>query len=175
MSARLTTLRSELKDLVVKRQALEDVYYALATEEFGLTKEATQKKIATARSQPQKSKRLQSIHEAHRSVLSKTGEITKAEGALATIKAFASHDVTPHTKGQQENEVIGPKSFVLFIYICLTVRGLSVNLFLNFIAHTNLVCNYYSNFTWTISCVHSDIWAEDFLRLHLTEHMCLLT
>ena len=84
--AHLTTLREERKALVTKRNALEDAYRVFATEEGDMKEEDAQKKIAKARPEPQKNKRLQLIHEAQKTVVAKEAEITEVEGDLATVR-----------------------------------------------------------------------------------------
>ena len=82
----LTTFREQHKALVTKRNALEDAYRVFATEEGDMKEEDAQKKIAKARSAPQKNKRLQLIHEAQKTVVAKEAEITEVEGDLATVR-----------------------------------------------------------------------------------------
>ena len=86
MVADLATFREQHKALVTKRHALEDAYRVFATEECDMEEEDAQKKIAKARSAPQKNKRLQLIHEAHKAVLAKEAEITEVEGDLAAAR-----------------------------------------------------------------------------------------
>ena len=74
------TLRQELKILVAKRNQLEDAYTVFATEEVGMDQENVVANIKKARSAPQKNKRLQAIHEAHKAVVSKEAAIDKAAG-----------------------------------------------------------------------------------------------
>ena len=87
MAAHLVTLRKEHGDLVSERKAVEDAYYNVATTESDMEESFAKSKIATARLEPQKNARLQSIHEAHQAVLSKEAEIRHAEIELTTCKA----------------------------------------------------------------------------------------
>ena len=64
-------------------------------------------KIAKARSAPQKNKRLQSIHEAHKAVLSKEAEIAEAERKLAQARhqaALRTRDT--NTEGNEQNNAV---------------------------------------------------------------------
>ena len=94
MLAHLTTLREEHKTLVTTRTALEDAYCVFATEECDMEEDFAKGKIAKARSAPQKNKRLQSIHEAHKAVLSKDAEIARAECELAAARKAQSSNAS---------------------------------------------------------------------------------
>ena len=94
MVAHLTTLREEHNTSVTKRNSLEDAYRVFATEECDMEEDVTKGKIAKARSAPQKNKRLQSIHEAHKAVLSKEAEIAEVEGELAAAREAQSSDAS---------------------------------------------------------------------------------
>ena len=82
-SIQIATLRQELQILVTKRNQLEDAYTVFATEEVGMDQESVAANIKKARSAPQKNKRLQAIHEAHKVVVSKEAAIEKAVDAVA--------------------------------------------------------------------------------------------
>ena len=71
---------------MAKRDTLENSYRVSAIEGLGMEEETVQNNILQARSSPQKSKKLQPIHEAHAEVLSKETEIAGAERALATAR-----------------------------------------------------------------------------------------
>ena len=94
MLAHLTTLREEHKTLVTTRTELEDAYCVFAKEEFDVEEEVSKAKIAKARSAPQKNKRLQSIHEAHKAVLLKEAEIAQAEDELAAARKAQSSNAS---------------------------------------------------------------------------------
>ena len=105
--AHLTTLREERKALVAKRNSLEDAYRVFATEEFDIEEEVVDIKLDQARSSPQKNKRLQSIHEAHKAVLSKEAEIAEAERKLAQARhqaALRTRDT--NTEGNEQNNAV---------------------------------------------------------------------
>ena len=105
--AHLTTLREERKALVTKRNALEDAYRVFVTEEFDIEEEVVDTKLDQARSSPQKNKRLQSIHEAHKAVLSKEAEIAEAEAKLAQARhqaALRTRDT--NTEGNEQNNAV---------------------------------------------------------------------
>ena len=105
MVADLTALREEHNDLVTNRNSLEDAYRVFATEECDMEEEVTSSKIAKARSAPQKIKRLQVIHEAHKAVLSKEAEIAGVEGDLATLReAQVSNEAKSVASGAEEEE-----------------------------------------------------------------------
>ena len=107
MVAHLTTLREERKTLVAKQNSLEGAYRVFATEECDIEKEVVNIKLEQARSAPQKNKRLQSIHEAHKAVLSKEAEIAEAARKLAQ----ARHQAAPRTRdtkteGNKQNDAV---------------------------------------------------------------------
>ena len=105
MVADLTALREEHKALVTKRNSLEDEYRVFATKECDMEDEVTSSKIAQARSAPQKNKRLQVIHEAHKAVLSKEAKIAEAEGELATLREVqTSNEAKPTASDAEEEE-----------------------------------------------------------------------
>ena len=70
----IAALRKEHAVLITKRQELEAGYRRFAID-----------KIEQARSAPQKSKRLQAIHEAHAAVVSNEAAIKEAESAVAAL------------------------------------------------------------------------------------------
>ena len=89
----VAALREEHAALVAKRRELEAAYRRFAMAECGMEEEHIAAKIAQARAAPQKSKRLQAIHEAHAAVLSKEAAVKVAEGAAA---ALGGADALPH-------------------------------------------------------------------------------
>ena len=115
MLAHLTTLREEHKTLVTTRTALEDAYCVFAIEECDMEEDFAKGKIAKARSAPQKNKRLQSIHEAHKQVLLKEAEITEVEGELAAVReAQSSGETNPaplNVKKQQDEDKVINKQY----------------------------------------------------------------
>merc|ERR1712096_301324 len=85
MAARLTTLRKEREVLLAKRNALENGFRGCAVEECGMEEELVVAKITKARSAPQRTKRLQAIHEAHTAILSKEAAMKEIDRELATV------------------------------------------------------------------------------------------
>ena len=98
----ITTLRKEHAVLVTKQQELEAAYRRFTIDECGMEEEHVVAKIEQARSAPQKSKRLQAIHEAHAAVVSKEAAIKEAESAVA---ALGSADTAPAMAQQQQEKV----------------------------------------------------------------------
>ena len=101
-----------------KRKEVEDAYYNFATTECDMEEDATNDKIAKARSEPHKNARLQSIHEAHQAVLSKEAEISAAEADLAAYEAqYAKENKSAALDGgaqlPQETQVV-----FKCVYIC---------------------------------------------------------
>ena len=90
LAADLATLQEQRQRLLSKRDALENSYRVSAIEDFGIQEETAQNNILRARSSPQKSKQLQSIHEAHAEVLSKETEIAEFECELAAAREARS-------------------------------------------------------------------------------------
>ena len=78
-AADLATLREEHALLVQQRDALETAYRIFAAEECDMEETISNAKIAKARLGPQQNQRLQTIHEAHKVVLSKEAEIKDFE------------------------------------------------------------------------------------------------
>ena len=104
MTALLASLRQEHENLVSKRKEVEDAYYNFATTECDMEEDATNDKIAKARSEPHKNARLQSIHEAHQAVLSKEAEISAAEADLAAYEAqCAKVRLEPHKRAHLQS------------------------------------------------------------------------
>ena len=68
------------------RDNLEAEYIRFATEECDMQEERAVAKIKVARSTPQKNKRLQAIHEAHRAYMSKQAEIDELESNLVLAR-----------------------------------------------------------------------------------------
>ena len=81
----IVALRKEHVVLVAKLQELETAYRRFSIDECGMEEEHIAAKIEQARSAPQKSKRLQAIHEAHAAVVSKGAAIKEAESAVAAL------------------------------------------------------------------------------------------
>ncbi len=101
MAAHLATLSEDQHALVGKRNELENAYRVFMAEECEMEEEVANKKIAKARLEPQKNKRLKLIHEAHQAVVTKESEITAVEGELA-----ATREVASDTKDQQEEDKV---------------------------------------------------------------------
>ena len=89
----IAALRKEHAALAIKRQELEAAYRRFAIDECGT-------KIKQARSAPQKSKRLQAIHEAHVAVVSKEAAIKETESVVAAL--VNADKVTPTVQQLQE-------------------------------------------------------------------------
>ena len=81
----IAALREEHADLVTQRQELEAAYRRFAIDECGMDEDNVVAKIEQARSAPQKSKRLQAIHEAHVAVVSKEAAIKESESAVTAL------------------------------------------------------------------------------------------
>ena len=81
----IAALRKEHAVLATKRQELEAAYRRFAIDECGMEEANVITKMEQARSAPQKSKRLQAIHEAHVAVVSKEAAINEAESAVVTL------------------------------------------------------------------------------------------
>ena len=86
---------------------MEAAYRRFAIDECGVDEEHVVAKIKQARSAPQKSKRLQAIHEAHVAVVSKEVEIKEAESSVA---ALVNADKATATAQQLQEEVCLPDS-----------------------------------------------------------------
>ena len=81
--------------LASDRDKLEAEYIRSVTEEWDMPKEVAVAKVNAARSTPQKNKRLQAIHEAHRAYMSKQAEIDEFESNLVVVsEARPDHKVT---------------------------------------------------------------------------------
>ena len=87
----VAALRKEHAVLVAKRRELEAAYRRFAIDECGMEEEHIAAKIAQARSAPQKSKRLQAIHEAHAAAASAEAAVKEAEGAAAALGGADAH------------------------------------------------------------------------------------
>ena len=98
----IATLRNEHALLVTTQQELEAAYRRFAIDECGMEEENVITKMEQARSAPQKSKRLQAIHEAHVAVVSKEAAINEAESA---VTALGSADTATATGQQLQEEV----------------------------------------------------------------------
>ena len=81
----IAALRKEHAVLTTKWQELEVEYRHFAINESRMEEEHVVAKIEQARSAPQKTKRLQAIHEAHAAVVSKEAAIKEAESAVAAL------------------------------------------------------------------------------------------
>ena len=101
----IAALRKEHAVLVAKRQELEAAYRRFAIDECGMEEEHIAAKIEQARSAPQKSKRLQAIHEAHAAVVSKEAAIKEAESAVAALDSAYKATPMPRPIQQQVCEL----------------------------------------------------------------------
>ena len=86
LELQLDILRKERDALVSKRATLEDEYRVFAINECDMEEAVADAKIKKAWSAPQKNKRLQAIHEAHKALLSKEAAIKDTEVELTDCK-----------------------------------------------------------------------------------------
>ena len=105
----IAALREEYGALIANQQELEGDYRRFAIDEAGMEEEDVVTKIQQARSAPQKSTRLQAIHEAHAAAASKEADLRAAESAL---QASTSVDpAKPMAKQIQQQVRASPKLY----------------------------------------------------------------
>ena len=82
LEAKVASMQKELDVLRVQLTKKEDAYRAFATDKCGMEEEHVVANIKKAHSKPQKIKRLQDIHEAHKAIVGKTKEVETVEAVF---------------------------------------------------------------------------------------------